>query len=788
MKCLFVLLQTIGLACAFYCNVGSNYGAHKVVRMALKSLEYGVPSLLSLFADIFSTNSRTASPTSVLEVQSKHYDQHGASIKIHPLDYDPVDLDAEVATAIADVNDVVSLPPQSEHKGLIHIIRGTGSGKSFALSVVRNALANSGDILPLLITFGPPGSTDDFQSLAILFPHRPDVGLALAIVSRMAGTYYGTGRTDVASRFYAYESALTKLVDGGASGRDIIASFVIHLAQHANMKKVVLMVDGYDQCSWALRACYSQHGIAAEAVAHYLSDAMLSFEYNRFGVSCALVVSGTTPAVTGMRNGRRVWALRLRDHLDPSAVVAKQFLVDIDVADRSRHLIAPELALSNCSPTLVGLRTLELMAALFCSPPRGLECVHDQLRRLVDRTTTPRRLVLTPEKINTVFSNAMARFRWDYRRVHSAYILPDRMYALLFGVPVPLDGGITGGISLSLWINSLCPMNGALNDASNSTDVTLRSSLVLLYATFPPEKWLGEGAVQYHIRQLYETMTSWPALLTDADAHKLDTVLTDSAVSWLCLKLTAAARAEKPFVTVKELLHVNCSEIKVGAAVEGYLAEHIPLPPCCSFGPLHRMQTTLHAAAGHPRKAAVRELDAIYLQTEFPCTVLQAAPQDTWDYGLLFLGRKNDDGTRPRRLLLFDNGARWGHQPERSDAVCDHLAGDLQLGVPLERAGLDQQECREKQRDRQSRYFIKSAQLPQGGSPGGAGQCLARGDYLYVRHTTEDTDTSAAVGNVISLCERDTSGYFHLIYAPYKALKALVLAVTAPGTLSCTNS
>jgi hypothetical protein len=339
----------------------------------------------------------------------KQYDQHGTSIKIHPLDYDPVDLDAEVATAIADVTNVVSLPPQSEHKGLIHIIRGTGSGKSFALSVVRNALATSGDILPLLITFGPPGSTDDFQSLAILFPHRPDVGLALAIVSRMAGTYYGTGRTDVASRFYAYESALTKLVDGGTSGRDIVASFLIHLAQHAAVKKVVLMVDGYDQCSWALRACYSQHRIAAEA--DYLSDAMLSFEYDRHGVSCALVISGTTPAVAGIRNGRRVRSLRLRDTLDPSAVVAKQFLVDIDVADRSRHFIVPELALSNCSLTLVGLRTLELMAAMFCSPPRGLECVHDQLRRLVDRTTTPRRLVLTPEKINTVFSNAMARFR-----------------------------------------------------------------------------------------------------------------------------------------------------------------------------------------------------------------------------------------------------------------------------------------------------------------------------------------------------------------------------------------
>jgi hypothetical protein len=200
------------------------------------------------------------------------------------------------------------------------------------------------------------------------------------------------------------------------------------------------------------------------------------------------------------------------------------------------------------------------------------------------------------------------------------------------------------------------------------------------------------------------------------------------------------------------------------------------------------MQTTLHTAAGLPRKAAVRELDAIHLQAEFPCVVLQAAPQDTWDYGLLFLGRKNDDGTRARRLLLFDNGARWDHQPERSDAANDNLASDLQLGAPQEWAGPDQQERREKVRARQSRYFNKSAELHQGDIPRGAGQCLTRGDYLYVRHTTEDTDTSAAVGNVLSVCERDTSEYFHLIYAPYKALKALVLAVTTPGTLSCTNS
>jgi hypothetical protein len=124
--------------------------------------------------------------------------------------------------------------------------------------------------------------------------------------------------------------------------------------------------------------------------------------------------------------------------------------------------------------------------------------------------------------------------------------------------------------------------------------------------------------VQYRIRQLYETMTAWPAFLTDGDSHKLDTVLTDSAVSWLCLKLTAAARAEKPFVTVEELLHVNCSEIEVGTVIERLLAEHIPMPPSCSFGPLHRMQTTLHTAAGHPRKAAVRELDKIQLQADFP--------------------------------------------------------------------------------------------------------------------------------------------------------------------------
>jgi hypothetical protein len=777
-----VLLESLGLAWAFYHNAGSICRGHKPFRVVLKNIEVGVPGLVSLFTDIFSTNSRTTSPTSVLEVQLKQYDQHGTGIKIHPLDYDPVDVDAEVATAIAEITNVVGLPPRSEHKGPIHIVRGTGGGKSFALSVVRNTLANSADILPLLITFVPPGSTDDFQALATLFPRRPDVGLALAIVSRMAGTYYGTGRTDVVRKFYTHESALTKLMDGAMSGRDIIACFVVHLAQQANVKKVVLMVDGYDECSWALRLSYSQRDVAAEAVVNYLSDAMLAFEYDRYGMSGALVLSDTTPATTAIRTSARVRSLRLKDSLDPSAVVTKRFLVDIDVADRSRHSITPEVTPFRCSDATVALRALELVATIFCSTPRGLECVHDELRRLVDRTGTTRKLVLTAEKMSTVLSNAMAAFREEYPRLLSAHVSPHHMYALLFGAPVPLDDCVVDGISKSLWINSLCPGEFPTS-VECSPCIKLRSSLVSLYATVAPEERLRAAAAQVHLCQVFEAMTAWPTVLAGANPAQFDAILVDIAMSWIRLKLTAAAQASKPFITVKELLHVNSVEVEGDTIVERYLAERIPLPSGYGFTPepLHRMQTTLYTAGGVPRKAATQELDAIRLVEEVPCMVLQAAPQDTWDYGLLFLGRRNGDGTRPRRLLLFDNGDRWVAKPARVDAANQDLIDSLQLGVPLMWAGHNHQQRRAKQRARQSRYFNKSAQHPQDDTPGGAGQLLAHGDYLNVYHTTEGMNATTFAGNVLRVCERDTSDYFNFLYGPYKAMKALVEAVTAPG-------
>jgi hypothetical protein len=311
-----------------------------------------------------------------------------------------------------------------------------GGGKSLALTMISIALASFTDILPLPVTFVCPGSTDDLQAITTLFPQRPDVGLALAVVSRMASAFYGLDRDEVVPRFYAHESALWKAMDGALSGKDVVAAFAIYLAQQAGVKKVVLLVDGYNHCNWELGLCYSPYlPLATDSVASCLGDAMLSFEFDQFGLSGALVLCGNTPAGAAFRTGKRILPVKLRDSLDPTSVVAKRFLVDIDVTDRSRHAVIPKLPLCGTSETSVALRVLEFIAAMYNGVPRGLECVHDELRRLVDRSATPRELVLTPEKVSTVLRNAMAKFREEYFRLPGAYIPPDHMYATLFGAP-----------------------------------------------------------------------------------------------------------------------------------------------------------------------------------------------------------------------------------------------------------------------------------------------------------------------------------------------------------------
>jgi hypothetical protein len=765
----FMFLLSLRLVRAFSHNVRGFSLAYKSTRIAVTTDHHQaeVSTMVALFADIFSNSSRTTSLTSVLGVESKIYDQLCNDIEIHHLDYCPVDLDAEVAVAINETN-VLSLPPQSEDKGPIHIVRGTGSGKSLALTMISIALASFTDVLPLPVTFVCPGSTDDLQAITTLFPQRPDIGLALAVVSRMASAYYGLDRDEVVPRFYAHESALWKAMDGALSGKDVVAAFAIYLAQQAGIKKVVLLVDGYNHYNWELGLCYSSYlPLATDSVASCLGDAMLSFEFDRFGLSGALVLCGNTPAGAAFRTGRRILPVKLRDSLDPSTVVAKRFLMDIDVTDRSRHAVIPKLPLCGTSKTSVALRMLEFIAAMYNGVPRGLECVHDELRRLVDRSATPRELVLTPEKVSTVLRNAMAKFREEYFRLPGAYIPPDHMYAMLFGAPVPLDDWVCDGIGKSLWINSLGPGEFPTS-AEHSPNIELRSSMVSLYATIPPGTEYRTSAVEDAVRQLYGAMTGWPALLTCNNFHGLNRVLVDAAVNWICLKLMAAAYAEKLFLTVEELLQVNSTQTEGGMMIEQYLTERIPLPPTASMRlPVYEMRATLYTASGHPRKAAVKELDAILLLEEAPYKVLQAAPLDTWDYGLLFLGAKCSDGSRPRRLLLFGNGARWDPHTEQDDRA--HTL----------RAGLGQQERREKQRARQSRNFAKAAQLPQGDTPGGTGQCLNRGDYLYVCHSSNGVNHNTAAGNVIVMCARDTAKYFKFLFTPYKAMKALVAAVDA---------
>jgi hypothetical protein len=777
----FVFLLSIGLVRAFRHNVRGFSLAYKSTRVAVTTdhRQAEVSTMVALFTDIFSNSSRTTSLTSVLGVESKIYDQLDNEIEIHHLDYCPVDLDAEVAVAINEITNVLSLPPQSEDKGPIHIVRGTGGGKSLALTMISIALASFTDILPLPVTFVCPGSTDDLQAITTLFPQRPDVGLALAVVSRMASAFYGLDRDEVVPRFYAHESALWKAMDGALSGKDVVAAFAIYLAQQAGVKKVVLLVDGYNHCNWELGLCYSSYlPLATDSVASCLGDAMLSFEFDQFGLSGALVLCGNTPAGAAFRTGKRILPVKLRDSLDPTSVVAKRFLVDIDVTDRSRHAVIPKLPLCGTSETSVALRVLEFIAAMYNGVPRGLECVHDELRRLVDRSATPRELVLTPEKVSTVLRNAMAKFREEYFRLPGAYIPPDHKYATLFGAPVPLDDWVCDGIGKSLWINSLGPGEFPTS-AEHSPNIELRSSMVSLYATIPPETEYRTSAVEDAVRQLYGAMTGWPALLTCDNFHGLNRVLVDAAVNWICLKLLAAVYAEKLFLTVEELLQINSTQTEGGMMIEQYLTERIPLPPTGSMRiPVYGMRATLYTASGHPRKSAVKELDAIRLLEEAPYKVLQAAPLDTWDYGLLFLGAKCSDGSRPRRLLLFDNGARWDPQPEQEDGA-HTLTGVQPLKVPSERAALGQQEHRENQRARQSRNFAKAAQLPQGDIPGGAGPCLNRGDYLYVCHSSNDVNSNTAAGNVIVVCARDTAKYFKFLFTPYKAMKALVAAVDA---------
>jgi hypothetical protein len=738
-------------------------------------IETQVSHLVDLFSVMYRDTMPAQSPPSIFSADDKlkAYDQNGTKIIIEPTEYPPIDLEEPVKVAIDHVLQVLALSPESKSKGPIHVVRGVGGGKTLALTVLRGSLAAMDDVLPILITYNSRWSVDDFQRLATLFPDRCDVGYALTVIARMASTYYDVSRDDAESMLYAYEVTLKGLMQG-LSGRDAIAAFTIHLARHANKTQVVLLVDESVACVEALDKTYHQYRPTGSVMSKYLIDAMLEFRYDEYGLRGALVLSGTVPVIARTDAGRTLRPFVLPENLNTTAVVAQRLLVDVDIADGSKHVVVAEFVRSQ---EVLAVQVLEFLAATFCSLPKGLEIVQDELRCLVDRTSLPRKIVLTPEIVVTVFNNSMIRFHNAYSRLRGATITAEHLYAALYGVKVPYDDVIADGIGSSVWINSLAPENfPAKLDARNPTRITPRTSLLSLYATIPSDEILKADTAEYHVRELYNMLIGWPTKLSGV--HQLGTALEQLSVKWMCMKLTAAARAGRTSVTVEELLAIRSIGGVNTRIVAQNLRHQITLPPD-DIVRVHQLRSTCYSSKGSPRKDALTEIDAICLSEQMPCVVLQAAPQDCWDYGLMFLGRKNENGNRSHHLLIFDNKAGWVLEGAGVGSANRSWESDLEPGVKREKARLLLQEQREKERFRQSKHFNGSAQLLQGTRLGGAGQCLARGDYLYVYQTTKRMDSSTAFGNVVTVCERDTSEYFNLIYAPYKAMKAVMEATIA---------
>jgi hypothetical protein len=709
------------------------------------------------FASLFQGFTPAPEPMCIMVPTLKEVDVNGNRILVHPLAYEAIDLAAPVEEATKDVYFNLDEPFGSKLKGPVLAVRGVGGGKTRGMVAFHAKLRSDPSVLPILITFNSNWevpSMANFRELA----NTPAKVLALSVISRMASVTFGVEHTEMYRFLVKSKGKLSFLKDRSCRGEALIGAFALYLAERCNATSVVLMVDETMRAVEALRKEFPAHRTDA---ATYLRRSMLTEDITPFGIKTAVVLSGLEASVSGATDSdKRIASFHLPEELDVEQVVAKLFLKDID-SDGQAHAVAPTL-LGNEKP---GRQVLSLLARIFHHMPRGLEYVQDELRRRVNRTTTPYTLVFNSSNIRDIWRGAMQRYSGTYHGLYSKG-LPgaDLLYATLFNKPARMDARVTSGIRTSLFVNSLSATDYPL-EGHEPPDIRLRSSLISLHAAVAERGKHQDGSIEECILSIYETVCSWAANITTI--ARIGSTLEELSVAWMRLLLTVAARAQNDYgassVTLNDLLQLlRLPADSLSPLVDSYLNGEISLPTGTRAIPVYALEKTCYAVKQNtankscpvPGTACLEEMRAkVKLTAERPCAIVVAAPGDCWDYGLIYLGSVSER-ERVVRTVIFENKA----------------AQVLKL---QDKSKLTAGKRRPKTEVRQSINFHQAW---------GMFQDIAQADRttqgvpqwiepLYIYQTTRP-GPSTCQEKVIHVGEEDSADYFNVVYPVYEALKA----------------
>jgi hypothetical protein len=705
-------------------------------------------------------------PSGIAAKSLKRRDLTGHTAMLDPLLHQPVDLDMVVAAAVKNVAFVTMHDHGHKLKGPVVIVRGDGGGKTRAMIAIAEALLRRGDMYPILITFSSHWPAFDIGYYSRAYPSSPGIAIALAVISRMAAVSFGVDLEVVTTMLRNADLSFLTEQD---QWRYAIAAFTMVLAERAGATNVVLLVDDVTCAVEALDKAFSSEARYGDA-AEYIRHALLNQDFTSYGFSSALVLSGTDISIAGFHEDAVIFAVELTEVLNATDVINRLFLMDAD-EDGTLHTVIPSLAGS----TERAHQALAVLAAVFCHHPRGIECVQDELRVRVDRSDpAARELPLTPASLQDVYHGALQQFQ--DRFPNQKFPEPDLLCDVLFHVwATPLDDRVRQGIRRSVFVNALTARESKGFRDDHRT-INLRSSLVSLFAAVQNMKKakrqeVKAGSVEGCIENLVLGVSEWVAQEPSLDA--VDATLRTMAFAWLRLLLTAAARAKRSIKLRKTLVLYSLDLSTHGAVdrlVREYLFDVITLPET-GLVPLCTLQHTCFdahdtAAVRNGALNAVSELDNICLSEECPVVLLQAAPGDSWDFGLAYLGSAKR-GQRAVRVVLFRCEVPQG--PVRNKTtVTSCAATDYATDTAAEgRTQLLHQ-----------RVMTAVEGWHKGKQLRSVGRCIRDQQHLFVHITTQPGD-STADGNVVHMRGRDTGPFFNFMFPVYEALQAATRSTVA---------
>lgn len=556
--------------------------------------------------------------------------------------------------------------------------------------------------------------------------------IALATVARAASSVFNISYASSVELLLTHQAEIVA-VFGHKLGWRMLIYFMGYLAKRVSVTGVVLLVDEAVRAEEKLLGLYPAQKDAMSTVRH----ALLNYQYEKLmpGLRAALVLAGLEVSVAGSTDSRKViYPFILCEHLNGSAVVDNLFLMDLDPTDSTLYPVDPtgsESSSAACREVLVRV------ASALSSLPRALEFAQDEIRRRIDRTGEVWTIAVSNQLVEQIFEGTLSTFRQFYPSLRNNGLPSPRLvFALLYGKRVLLNPEVTSYIRGSMFVNSLDATTFPLQP-NKPEWIELRSSIVSLNAAIAEQP----GWVQNYLRNLFALIRSWAA--ATLQKAPVGILLDEIAVAWMRTKLAAATANGNTDVSLWDLLHLTENQVfnrRRNPTMAAYRKETILLPseisPPNDRPPLEIVQ--LQSSFRHPAGAGalISELNAITLFEE-----------DCFDYALVFLGKKDPtNGLRLKRIVFFDNKSITELDPSCGQPLPTNAT---LIQAPKKEPGYRAIYLQHVA----ANYFEENKQTDSAGD--GLGDTVARGEYIYVYHTTMEGD-SYSVDNVLTIGRKDS--------------------------------